>query len=622
MVEGSSHHILNLKEIVKNDNNKFNIENFSPVIERIEEYASQSNEEQKAFSRQSCIKEEDNKAQLKDSVISQILDNLDEKENKKNKPPPTNTKSLFNQPKSTNLKQKKCLKKRDNTNNPINKQKKKISFNIGNKKPEISINFKSDLINSINNNKEEINIIRKNKRKTIATLIHPKRSSQILQSIENDMELSQNFQRLNNTKKKTCKENTSIKENNLFYIQPMESVETNQKLIKSKLKQTGVTLDNSRMTEDFHISSIIKNNKIQLAKRNSFKNLKLNASKEYIYMKSLLSDPNIKKNENLLKKLKFYSFLQSVSSLISILLCIIDIELYIKYSHDYIIKNKIEYKKLYEISKREINSKENIIRVLNCIFSFICVLMTFCIFFAKYVFNKKEKEKLLYARNRNFNFIYEYLNKTKIQKMSKRGQLSKIIIRLIINMSFCPPKANLIFYTYYNNILCIYPFNSFILLLASFKLYNIYRCIFYFIPLTATIGKTICQKHNVKLNIKFMFRTFLSKYKISFPSFVVVILIIIISILLKSVEFFSVDLSLSQNKKNSINLMENNLNIYDTLWIYLSFLLRNPTDDKKPKTPIGKYFLFIIYIFSSLFLCMIYYRLNYLIKLNRTSALL
>lgn len=97
-------------------------------------------------------------------------------------------------------------------------------------------------------------------------------------------------------------------------------------------------------------------------------------------MQSLLNEPNIIKTENLLKKLKFFSFIQSASSLISILLYIIDIELYNKYSYDYIIKNKIEYQKLYEIDKRQINSKENTIRWLNCIFSLICLLMTFCIF--------------------------------------------------------------------------------------------------------------------------------------------------------------------------------------------------------------------------------------------------
>ena len=207
------------------------------------------------------------------------------------------------------------------------------------------------------------------------------------------------------------------------------------------------------------------------------------------------------------------------------------------------------------------------------------------------------------------------IKRNKKQKKSNKEQLSKVIIRSIINFIFYPPKLNFIIYSYSNNILCIYPFNSFILLISSFKLYNIYRCIFYFFPLTATIGKAITQKHNVKLNIKFMFRTFLSKYKIFFPLCVIIIIIIIISILLKSVELFSVDLSVDQNITNGYNLIE----LYDIIWMYLSFLVKNPSDNKPPKTLFGKILILIAYIIGSLFLCMIYYRLNYLIQLDRTS---
>ena len=617
MLEGSSYHqILNLKEIDESAHLKYKIENFSPVIERLEEYDNQSNEEQKGFSRQSGIKEEDiNKAQLKDSVISQILINLDGLEKRKSKTLIIKQKSLFNQPKSMVPKPKKCLKTKETINNHINNMdKKKISFNIPNLKSDFSVsNNINVLYNKKENIKENITIMRKPKRKTISILRLPKRASQLLKKCSNASDLFQQDKNPKNARR-TCKEKT-IKANNNSYIQSIENIETNQKLNKTRIRHSPNTLDNSRISDDFRISSIIKQNKIQLVKGNNSKNLKLITRKEFQYIQSLLNDPIIIKNENLLKKLKFFSFIQSVSSLISILLCIIDIELYNRYSFDYIIKNKIEYQKLYEIAKRQINSKENTIRWLNCIFSFICLLMTFCIFFIKYYFNKKEEKKARYLRNKDFNYFRDLLKRNKKQKISHKGQLSKVIIRSIINFIFYPPKLNFIFYTYSNNILCIYPFNSFILLISSFKLYNIYRCIFYFLPLTATIGKAICQKHNVKMNIKFMFRTFLSRHKIFFPLCVVIILIIIISILLKSVEFFSVDLSVSQNTKIPYNLIE----FYDTMWMYLSFLMRNPSDNKPPKTPFGKILLLIIYIIGSLFLCMIYYRLNYLIQLDRTS---
>jgi hypothetical protein len=116
------------------------------------------------------------------------------------------------------------------------------------------------------------------------------------------------------------------------------------------------------------------------------------------------------------------------------------------------------------------------------------------------------------------------------------------------------------------------------------------------------------------------------KHKIIFPFFTLVILIIIISIILQSVEEFSVDIDLYKaidlNNLNSLNdkfITNHDLNIYDTLWIYLSFLLRNPLGDLYPKTPFGKMILFMIYIIGSIFLCIIYLRLNKLMQLDRPS---
>ena len=115
MLEGSSHHnMLNSKDINKGRNSNFDVENFAPVIEKLEEYSSQSNEEQKMFSKQSGIKNEDfifnNKAQLKDSVISKILFNLDDKENKGNKTLIIKSKSVFNSFQKKELKPRKSLK--------------------------------------------------------------------------------------------------------------------------------------------------------------------------------------------------------------------------------------------------------------------------------------------------------------------------------------------------------------------------------------------------------------------------------------------------------------------------------------------------------------------------------
>ena len=118
-----------------------------------------------------------------------------------------------------------------------------------------------------------------------------------------------------------------------------------------------------------------------------------------------------------------------------------------------------------------------------------------------------------------------------------------------------------------------------------------------------------------------MFRTFLSKHKITFPLCIIIILAIIISILLRSVEFFSYDITLLEEQDiNKIFLLNHHeFNIYETLWIFLSFLMRNPVGLLNPVTPFGKILLFIIFIIGTLFLLMIYFRLNQLMQLDRTS---
>ena len=149
-------------------------------------------------------------------------------------------------------------------------------------------------------------------------------------------------------------------------------------------KYSGMTIENSRLSDDLNFSDLIKQNKIQLVRGLTFKQKLNNNDKKLSYIEKMLKDPNLMSKGKLYEKIKVYSFIQSVTSIISILLCVVDIGLFNKYSYDYIMKNNIKYDKYYEIRNREINSKENLLRVLNGITSFICVLMTICIFTSKY----------------------------------------------------------------------------------------------------------------------------------------------------------------------------------------------------------------------------------------------
>ena len=640
MIEGSSsHQVLSLKD--SNDNN-LSKDELPPVIERLEEYISQNNDDQKMFSRTSAIikKDDTNKETMKDSIISQILSNLDSNDNKsRHRTSIYKTKSLFNNIQKTleNNQKKKSLVELPSSKNLFNKlnkltkkkeKKKETSFKVPKSKISSSLNYQNKTNNL--NNKKDFSIL-KTKRKTIAILGQKQRSSHLIGIDKKELEKSVFI-----SKKKTFKEKSNMQADNIHHTSAVTTIESNKKFISNitnpRKKHSGITIDNSRISDDMGFSDLIKQNKIQLVRGLTFKTKLNNQGKKWsTYIENMLKDPNMKSKGKLYERIKVLSFIQSVTSIISILLCVVDIGLFNKYSYDFIVKNGIQYDKYYEIGKREINTKENILRILNGIASFICLLMTICIFTSKYNFNKIERKKELHRRNKNTNFqlslFYDISSGVYNQsKLAQNVSVSKTILRSVINIIFYPPKLNYIYHSYSNDILYIYPFNTIILLLSSFKLYNVYRCIFYFIPITGTLGKQICQKYNVRLNIKFMFKTFLMKHKILFPFCIVIILTVIISILLQSVEEFSVDINLykaidlkSLNNLNNKFITNHDLNIYDTIWIYLSFLLRNPLGDLYPKTPFGKMLLFIIYIIGSIFLCIIYLRLNRLMQLDRSS---
>ena len=196
MLEASSHYNLNYQDF-KKDQNKKDIVNFSPVLEKLEEYTCQSIEEQKLQTKQSGTKENNYKSTLKDSVISTILQGLDNKNNLNNKninnknniSNITNLnrtlivnkkKSLFNYPnKIQNFIPKKSLKQLPSTKKLLNliektKTKKKASFNIikSNNKtslPKIPQNM------NVNFSRKDNNIPIKSKRKTIAILCQKKK---------------------------------------------------------------------------------------------------------------------------------------------------------------------------------------------------------------------------------------------------------------------------------------------------------------------------------------------------------------------------------------------------------------------------------------------------------------
>ena len=141
------------------------------IQKKVEEYNSQSNEEQKIFSRQSGIRIEDNinRTHLKDSVISKILYNLDDKDIIKNKTLIIKPTPLLNQFQRKNLHSRQSLKEIPSTKtNNIKKDSPRKTASIIRNKPKLPLSSSSTKINipkNINNypNNSKNSTVKKNK---------------------------------------------------------------------------------------------------------------------------------------------------------------------------------------------------------------------------------------------------------------------------------------------------------------------------------------------------------------------------------------------------------------------------------------------------------------------------
>ena len=470
----------------------------------------------------------------------------------------------------------------------------------------------------IPNQNQNQNVIRNNqptimKRNTLALKPRPKNSGAQVK-IENEG----NFNPVPKRNPDTYKNLLNRRQLTLNFSKFVLSAQNTKKFGSEQQKKS-----ETKISDDLGISSLIMNNKIHYMKKIKEKDIDVN---KYVHSIFFLKDPILKKKDNLFKKIRKYSLIQSIFSAISVILCAIDMELYNIFSEQYIIENNIQYNEYYKIRYRTISSTENTIRILNFLCCLITVAMTLCIYLTKIVFNKTEEAKLLKHKNnvQNILILYELSNS---HLKGHRNYISfntkvKLIIRLLINIFFYPPTLNYCFKSSFNNVIYLFPFQIFALILSTFKIYNIYRTIFYFIPYTGNLGEDTCQKYNIRFNFKFIFRGFLYKNRLFFA--IIIIIISLVTLLLHSIEFFSVDLSLINDSTeiyidvNNHNMTHNfNPNFYlDILWLYLSTLPQHSLGDYIPKTPIGKIVFFFFHIIGFLFLCIIYLRMDKIINLD------
>ena len=328
----------------------------------------------------------------------------------------------------------------------------------------------------------------------------------------------------------------------------------------------------------------------------------------------LKNSPMFEKSVKILQKERFYYALLIIFSFLSIIFQIIDALLYNKKSTEFLEKNRNNNNTTYLnndhnyhiLEKRTITNQENTIRIFNIIFSFICVLITVKSYVLKNKYIKQENKNTKYfygsykshSQNKKKKSIKyeEHINiiphddlipKKKIPK----SEIVNTIIFCLINVICFPPSVNKVYITINKDFIFVYSLNSIVLLFTMLKFINIIRAIVHLSPLNNLIYKTMCNSKMVKMNFLFMLRYFLNRYPMIFIVINFFIFGTIFCILIYAIEFFSLDLKNGYwNNKGDNNLK----NLYNTIYLYLFFIIKNEFGDIMPKSEIGLFIMLII----------------------------
>ena len=282
--------------------------------------------------------------------------------------------------------------------------------------------------------------------------------------------------------------------------------------------------------------------------------------------------------------IKICDFILGFLSFFSVLFSLIDVEIYLDKSKEYlhdIMKQKglKEYEVYNEINKRKISSIENNLRIINilfCIISIIVVLIKYNI-----------KIKIL---------ILDGLL-SKYDSFFSSGLVCKFLIDLVINSIFFFPGVNETIYGTSMNIVYVYGINNIFLVTNLFKIYNCIKVVLHFSRFHLKISQTICKSHNVQTGLFFVIKSELNRNPIIFLTFLLIILIFVFSIISRGFENLAIDKIKGLNGVKGINDLQNYVNNF---WLILTTVTKIGFGDEYPRTELGRLFIFLIFLIGML----------------------
>ena len=298
-------------------------------------------------------------------------------------------------------------------------------------------------------------------------------------------------------------------------------------------------------------------------------------------------------------KFKLCKSILGFLSLFSIILALIDNEIYIKKTRKYLndlLNEKIPQIKAIELlSNRKISSIENYLRFMNGIISLIISITVIIKYY--------------------FILIGEKLNKklSEYDGFISAGYIKYIFLEFIVCLIFYPPFLNKIYYGTKITTVFAYSLNSIILPLNILKGYNFILLLMLQSRYNSNISKTICESYKVESDSKFIIRSEINSRMFRSTFGALFLFCCLLSALTRDFEVFSFDMYLELEGKKGINDLQNYMN---NLWLSIISIVNVAFGDEYPRTNLGRFINFIICVIGILGFGMLIATINDKLEFN------
>lgn len=286
------------------------------------------------------------------------------------------------------------------------------------------------------------------------------------------------------------------------------------------------------------------------------------------------------------KSMKTIEILIALLTVISVLLSVIDNELFaqktIRYINNYqktLILHLSDYETIKVIDRRMISQLENGIRIVDIVISFITCL---CV-----ILNYKLRKQIQSDSNEE---------KSMNQYHSTNGLTSNnvsvcVLIRdIVIHSIFYPPKANVLICFNGSSTPFVFSLNTIFLILHIPKLLSLKKAIVNLSKWNNTLSQSICKNNQIAFGLQFVIKCHMRKWGIiSYPIKIITILFIS-SVLLHNFELLThIDNAIVKNRQSDNDLQ----NILNCIWLILESMMKISIGDYYPLTFFGYGIVFV-----------------------------